>query len=81
MDSAARGHKAVVELLVQREDVNVNSLSEAGRPPIFWPSAEGDEAIVSLLMVAGAEILLNGSPILLRSCCLRSRSFGQSTRT
>jgi hypothetical protein len=28
-----------------------------------------------------AEILLNASPILLHSCCLRSRSLGQSTRT
>jgi ankyrin repeat protein len=53
--AAARRHKAIVELLVQREDVNVNSLCERGRSPIFWPSAEGDEAIVSLLMVAGAD--------------------------
>ena len=53
--AAAEGHTAVVELLVQREDVNVNSLSKSGRPPIFWPSANGDEAIVSLLMVAGAD--------------------------
>jgi ankyrin repeat protein len=53
--AASWGHKAIVELLAQREDVNVNSLSVAGRPPIFWPSARGNEAIVSLLMAAGAD--------------------------
>lgn len=50
------GHTAIVELLTQRKDVNVNILSDAGRSPIFWPSANGYEAIVKLLIAAGAKV-------------------------
>lgn len=52
------GHTAIVELLTQRKDVNVNVnvLSKKGRSPIFWPSANGDEAIVKLLIAAGAKV-------------------------
>lgn len=50
------GHTAIVELLTQREDVNVNVLSKKGRSPIFWPSAHGNEAIVKLLIAAGAKV-------------------------
>jgi ankyrin repeat protein len=46
---------AKIGLPVGSTDVDVNSLSQAGRPPIFCPSAKGYEAIVSLLMVAGAD--------------------------
>jgi len=53
--AAVYGQKAVVEVLARREDVNVNSLDVSGRPPIFWPSAYGYEAIVSLLIASGAD--------------------------
>ncbi|KAL6911038.1 putative ankyrin repeat protein [Trichoderma evansii] len=54
--AAWMGHTAIVELLTQRKDVNVNVLSDAGRSPIFWPSSIGYEAIVKLLLAAGAKV-------------------------
>lgn len=50
------GHTAIVELLTQRKDVNVNALPDAGRSPIFGPAANGYEAIVKLLIAAGAKV-------------------------
>ncbi|KAJ9130493.1 Tetratricopeptide-like helical domain protein [Pleurostoma richardsiae] len=49
------GHRDVVEVLVPRPDVDMNSRCEAGRPPLFWPSAYGDKDIVALLKEAGAD--------------------------
>lgn len=54
--AAHAGHTAIVELLTQRKDVDVNVMSDAGRSPIFWPSAYGYEAIVKLLIAAGAKV-------------------------
>lgn len=50
------GHAAIVELLTQRKDVNVNVLSDTGRSPIYWPAVNGNEAIVKLLIAAGAKV-------------------------
>ncbi|KAM0448003.1 hypothetical protein ACHAO4_008534 [Trichoderma viride] len=50
------GHTAIVELLTQRGDVNVNVLSDAGRSPIYGPAVSGHGAIVKLLMAAGAKV-------------------------
>ncbi|KAH7124601.1 vegetative incompatibility protein HET-E-1 [Dactylonectria macrodidyma] len=48
-------HEAVVKVLAQRTDVDVNSRSIAGRSPLFWPCSEGDERVVVILMEAGAD--------------------------
>jgi ankyrin repeat protein len=53
--AAAYGHEAVVEVLAQRADVNVNSMSISRRSPLFWPSSEGYERVVAILMEAGAD--------------------------
>ncbi|ORY58533.1 uncharacterized protein BCR38DRAFT_489446 [Pseudomassariella vexata] len=53
--AASRGHKNIVEHLVQRTDIDINSRSISGRPPIFWPSAYGNEDIVKILVGAGAD--------------------------
>ncbi|EHK50529.1 putative ankyrin repeat protein [Trichoderma atroviride IMI 206040] len=54
--AACYGHTAIVELLTQRKDVNVNVLSDAGESPIYRPAAQGEEAIVKLLLAAGAKV-------------------------
>jgi hypothetical protein len=53
--AAFHGHEAIVKLLVQNADVDVNSLSISGRSPLFWPSDSGNDAIVSILLDAGAK--------------------------
>ncbi|KAK4178043.1 hypothetical protein QBC36DRAFT_112384 [Triangularia setosa] len=52
--SAARGHTAVVDVLLKTRKANVNSRSVSGRSPIFWPSAQGFDRIVAMLIDAGA---------------------------
>ncbi|KAL7918158.1 putative ankyrin repeat protein [Trichoderma austrokoningii] len=54
--AAWHGHTAIVELLTQRKDVNVNVLSDAGRSPIYRLAESGYEAIVRLLIAAGARV-------------------------
>lgn len=53
--AARNGHKGIVELLVQMDNVNINSLSEDGRSPIFLAAGNGHEDIVTLLIDAGAD--------------------------
>ncbi|KAF3074393.1 hypothetical protein CFAM422_003627 [Trichoderma lentiforme] len=53
--AAAHGHEAVVKVLVQRRDVNVNSTSIFGKSPLYWPSYFGYKGIVAILMDAGAD--------------------------
>ncbi|KAH6970504.1 hypothetical protein BKA56DRAFT_678495 [Ilyonectria sp. MPI-CAGE-AT-0026] len=53
--AAANGHEAVVKVLAQRTDVNVNSRSISGRSPLFWPSSDGNERVVVILKDAGAD--------------------------
>ncbi|KAH9235752.1 hypothetical protein K456DRAFT_1804055, partial [Colletotrichum gloeosporioides 23] len=53
--AADYGQEEVVRLLVSRPEVDVNSLSVSGQSPLFWPSAEGHENVVSLLIFAGAK--------------------------
>lgn len=50
------GNTAIVELLTQRKDVDVNVLSDAGRSPIYGPAVSGYGAIVKLLIAAGAKV-------------------------
>ncbi|OAA34802.1 Ankyrin repeat-containing domain protein [Beauveria brongniartii RCEF 3172] len=53
--AAEEGHDAVVRILAQRLDVDVNSLSIAGRSPLFWPSNYGYEKVVAILLEADAD--------------------------
>ena len=53
--AAKGGHDTVVNDLVQRRDVNVNSMSISGRSPLFWPSWCNMERIVTILIDAGAD--------------------------
>jgi len=53
--AAKYGRDAVVKVLTQSADVNVNSTSITGRSPLFWPSENGDERVVFILMEAGAD--------------------------
>ncbi|KAF3403072.1 Serine/threonine-protein phosphatase 6 regulatory ankyrin repeat subunit C [Talaromyces pinophilus] len=48
--AAARGHVAVVQLLLSRDDVDVNSVDHWGRTPLSWASAAGQDAVVGLLI-------------------------------
>jgi hypothetical protein len=53
--AAKYGRYAVVKVLAQRTDVNVNSISLSGKSPLFWPSSIGNERVVAILMEAGAD--------------------------
>ncbi|MCJ1432221.1 hypothetical protein MMC27_001577 [Xylographa pallens] len=44
------GHDAVVKLLLEREDVQVNSRDDMGRTPLSWAATKGHEAVVSLFL-------------------------------
>ncbi|KAJ5520473.1 Velvet factor [Penicillium fimorum] len=44
----------VVEILALQKAVDVNSLSDSGQSPIFWPSAYGREEMVKILLSVGA---------------------------
>lgn len=48
--AATRGHVAVVQLLLSRDDVDVNSVDHWGRTPLSWASAAGQDAVVGLLI-------------------------------
>lgn len=51
--AAARGHEAVVKLLLATDGVDPNSKDNKGRTPLSWAVAEGHEAIVRLLLANG----------------------------
>ncbi|KAK7398584.1 hypothetical protein QQX98_012040 [Neonectria punicea] len=53
--AAANGHVEIINVLARRTDVNINSTSISGRSPLFWPSSEGYERVVAVLMEAGAD--------------------------
>ncbi|KFZ08626.1 hypothetical protein V502_09249 [Pseudogymnoascus sp. VKM F-4520 (FW-2644)] len=48
--AAARGHEAVVRLLVERNDVIADSKDNNGQTPLSWAAVVGHEAIVKLLV-------------------------------
>ncbi|KAL7912268.1 hypothetical protein GGI35DRAFT_444828 [Trichoderma velutinum] len=53
--AAGNGCEAVVKVLVQRTDVNVNSRTSSGASPIFFASSFGHERVVAILIEAGAD--------------------------
>ncbi|KAI9845534.1 MAG: hypothetical protein M1838_001702 [Thelocarpon superellum] len=48
--SQRRGHEAVVRLLVDRDDVEVDSKDQSGQTPLSWAARGGHEAVVKLLV-------------------------------
>jgi ankyrin repeat protein len=48
--AAAKGHEAVVRLLLERESVDADSKNEDDRTPLSWAAAKGHEAVVRLLL-------------------------------
>ena len=48
--AAGNGQEAVVQLLVERDDVNVNSEDKTGRTPLSWAAENGHDAVVRLLV-------------------------------
>jgi hypothetical protein len=50
------GHEAVVELLIVRDDVDVNTKDKGGRTPLSRAALNGHEAVVKLLLEKGAEL-------------------------
>ena len=47
-------HEAVVELLIVRDDVDVNIEDKEGRTTLSWAAGNGHEAVVKLLLEKGA---------------------------
>ena len=50
--AAWRDHEAVVRLvrlLVEREDVDVDSKDKGGRTPLWWAAYKGHEVVIRLL--------------------------------
>ena len=48
--AAAKGHEAVVKLLLSRDDVAADSPDEDDWTPLFWAAMNGHEAVVKLLL-------------------------------
>ena len=51
--AAERGHEAIAELLLSRDDVAADSHDKYGRTPLLWAAEEGHEAIAKLLLSRG----------------------------
>jgi ankyrin repeat protein len=52
--AAYRGHKAVVELLLRTEKVEVDSKDDGNRTPLLWATESGHVEVVKLLLEKGA---------------------------
>ena len=50
------GHKAVIQLLIAPDKVDIDVKDQFGRTPLSWAVESGDEAIVQQLLGRGAEI-------------------------
>jgi ankyrin repeat protein len=50
--AAGKGHEAVVRLLAERDDVEVNSKDRFGQTPLSLTAAKGHEAVVKLLLAS-----------------------------
>ena len=48
--AAENGHEAVVQLLVERDDVDINAMSGSGQTPLTLAAGNGHEAVVRLLV-------------------------------
>ena len=48
--AAKNGHVGVVQLLVEKDGVDINTVDSDGRTPLMWATIRGHEAVVSLLI-------------------------------
>ena len=48
--AAARGHDAIVRLLIERDGVDINAKDNWRRTPLSWAASQGHEAVVRLLI-------------------------------
>ena len=48
--AAVAGHEAVTRLLLERDDINVNSEDQSCRTPLSWAAEAGHEAVIRLLL-------------------------------
>ncbi|KAH7019084.1 hypothetical protein EDB80DRAFT_188633 [Ilyonectria destructans] len=53
--AATKGHKAVVQLLLDR-GAHIEAADKGGRTPLLWAAAKGHKAVVRLLLDRGAHI-------------------------
>ncbi|OCK86545.1 ankyrin, partial [Cenococcum geophilum 1.58] len=53
--ASSGGHKAVVQVLLATDAVDVNVRSVSGRTPLFWAAAKGHSEVVHLLLDHSAE--------------------------
>ena len=51
--AAGNGQKAVVELLLETGDVDIDSVDQYGRTPLSYTAESGSEAVVKLLLETG----------------------------
>ena len=61
------GHKKVVKLLLEQDDVEVNSKSKDNETPLLLAAPKGHKAVVKLLLDKGALLDLSLFVLL---CCL-----------
>ena len=54
--AAAKGHEAVVKLLLGMGKVDANVKDNDGRPPLWWAVVAEHDAIVKLLLVIGCQV-------------------------
>ena len=48
--AAAYGHESIVQILIERDDVNIDSTDDYGRTPLWCAAEGGHEAVVRLLI-------------------------------
>ena len=51
--AAGRGHEAIVQLLIDRDDVDIDAKDKFGMTPLSQAAQRGHEAIVRLLIARG----------------------------
>jgi hypothetical protein len=54
----ARGHEAMVELLLETDKVDINSKDNYGQTPLSWAAKRRHEAVVKLLQSSTKELIL-----------------------
>jgi ankyrin repeat protein len=51
--AAEKGNKGVVELLLQKDNIDLNSKDNNGQTPLSWAAEKGNKEVVELLLIKG----------------------------